>query len=427
MQTRALIDQLKVGVYIHLDLNWMDHPFGFGSFKIKSLDQIQTLREMGLKSVRIDLEKSDTRIEPWLGDSAAPASPAPESGAPAAALPQDPAIQAKRERQERLAQRREAIARVSRQYHKAAGTLRNLQAALQTRPGQSVEQAAALADELSASFFSEREVAIHALLSQSGSAEAHAHALNVALISLLVAREMQISQAEASLIAQGAFHHDIGLREVPSRILLKTDPLTSAERASRESHVIAGVQLGRELKLPDAVLGVIAQHHELADGSGYPGRLKGEAILPFARIVGLANYYDNLCNPVDTARALTPHETLSHLFAQQRARFDEKAIQILIRCLGVYPPGSLVQLSNETVCMVASVNTARPLRPTVVVYDAKTPRDAPMIVDLAHEADINIRGALRRSQVPPRALEYLTGRGRISYFFEPVQAEAPQP
>jgi putative nucleotidyltransferase with HDIG domain len=424
MQTRALIDQLKVGVYIHLDLNWMDHPFGFGSFKIKSPEQIQTLREMGLKSVRIDLEKSDTRIEPWMGEPAAPALVAPAT--PAAAPPEDPAIQAKRERQERLAQQREAITRVSRHYHKAAGTLRSLQAALQTKPGQSIEQAAALADELSASFFSEGEVAIHALLSQSGSAEAHAHALNVALLSLLVAREMQVPQPEASLLVQGAFHHDVGLREVPSRILLKTDPLTSVERAARELHVEAGVRLGRELKLPDAVIGVIAQHHELADGSGYPARLKGEAIAPFARIVSLANYYDNLCNPVDAARALTPHEALSLLFAQQRARFDEKAIQILIRCLGVYPPGSLVQLSNEAVCMVSSINTARPLRPTVVVYDAKTPREAPMIVDLAHETEINIRAALRRSQVPPRALEYLTGRGRISYFFEPVKSGAPR-
>ena len=70
------------------------------------------------------------------------------------------------------------------------------------------------------------------------------------------------------------------------------------------------------------MLRIIAQHHELADGSGYPKGLKGEQIDPAARIVSLVNYYDNLCNPADLAKAMTPHEALSLMFAQRRAKFD---------------------------------------------------------------------------------------------------------
>jgi HD-GYP domain-containing protein (c-di-GMP phosphodiesterase class II) len=57
------------------------------------------------------------------------------------------------------------------------------------------------------------------------------------------------------------------------------------------------VRLGKQIGLPEPVLRIIAQHHELADGSGYPNKLKGDQIDPLARIVSLVNYYDNLCNP----------------------------------------------------------------------------------------------------------------------------------
>ncbi|HEX4329027.1 MAG TPA: DUF3391 domain-containing protein [Burkholderiales bacterium] len=420
MQARASIDQLKVGVYIHLDLGWMDHPFGFSSFKIKSVEQISTLRELGLTSVRIDPDKSDTAVNPVL-PSPAPAAAAAAPGTPEQIAP-SPALQAKLDRQQKLAQRREAIARVERRYQKTAESLRRLQNSLKKAPAQSVADVALLAQALSSDLLAQPEISLFALQTQSPNQEPHVHALNVALLSLVVAREMKISGEEGALLVQGAFYHDVGLREVPSRILLKTESLSSSERAAREEHVESGIRLARELALPMPVLEIVAHHHVLMDGSGYPSAMQPSKLSPLARIVALVNQYDNLCNNVDLARSLTPHEALSLLFKQQRQKFDEQALQILIRCLGVYPPGTLVQLSNDSVCLVSSVNTARPLRPTVVAYDAKTPRESPMVVDLLEEKEISIRTALRRSQVPAAALDYLTGRGRVSYFYERAEA-----
>lgn len=419
MEHRVSIEQLRVGVYIHLDLSWMDHPFSFGSFKIKSQDQIEKLRELGLQSVRIDPAKSDVQ-------AAAPARvPAPlpsRAGIPVKSAPEDPAIAAKKERQRQLAAQREAIARVDRQYNKAANTLRSLHAALQANPAQSAEGIAKLADAIAGDLFAQAEITLYSLLSNAPGAEAHAHGLNVALLSLVVAREMQIPAEDGSLLAQGAFVHDIGLREVPARVLLKEDPLTAAEKALRDEHVGKGSELARRMGLPDKALEIIKYHHVMADGSGYPAGVPASALSPLARIVALVNQYDNLCNPVNSARALTPHEALSHIFSQQRQKFDEKAMQALIRCLGVYPPGTLIKLSNEAVCVVSSVNTARPLRPAVIAYDAKTPRDTPVVIDLAAEDDVNISAALKRAQVPAKVLEYLTGRGRVTYFYESVPA-----
>jgi HD-GYP domain-containing protein (c-di-GMP phosphodiesterase class II) len=91
------------------------------------------------------------------------------------------------------------------------------------------------------------------------------------------------------------------------------------------------------------------------------------------RIVAIANFYDEMCNPTNINAALTPHETLSMMFAKHRAKFDPKLLQVFIRCLGVYPPGTIVQLSNGMIGMIVTVNTSRPMKPVVVVYDPGVP------------------------------------------------------
>jgi hypothetical protein len=86
--------------------------------------------------------------------------------------------------------------------------------------------------------------------------------------------------------------------------------------------------------------------------------------------------------------------------------------------MGVYPPGSVVQLVNDRYAMVVSVNSSRPLRPRVIVHDARVPRDEALILDLETVPELGIRRSLRPAQLPREALEYLSPRKRICYFFE---------
>ena len=88
-----------------------------------------------------------------------------------------------------------------------------------------------------------------------------------------------------------------------------------------------------------------------------------------ARIVALVNRYDNLCDPALPAHALTPHEALSLMFAQTRSKFDASMLNAFIRMMGVYPPGSVVQLTDDRFALVTNVNSTRPLKPRVLVYD----------------------------------------------------------
>ena len=132
-----------------------------------------------------------------------------------------------------------------------------------------------------------------------------------------------------------------------------------------------------------------------------------------------------MCNPAMGVTALTPHEALSVIFAQLKARFDSVVLGAFIRMMGVYPPGSIVQLVNDRYAIVASVNSSRPLRPKVIVHDPRVPKEEAPILDLETVPELGIRRSLKPAQLPRDALDYLSPRQRICYFFE--RAVSPDP
>jgi putative nucleotidyltransferase with HDIG domain len=251
-----------------------------------------------------------------------------------------------------------------------------------------------------------------------GGEELYFHSLNVTMLSLMMARDIKLPQEAVRALGMGALFHDLGLQEVPNRILMKMEPLTTAEQNYFELHCQFGVDMATKLKFPAGTLAIIGEHHELYDGSGYPKRLKADAIKLLARIVAIANYYDELCNPVNIANAQTPHEALATMFARLRAKFDPKLLQVFVRCLGVYPPGTIVQLSNGAIGMVATINTARPMKPMVVIYDAQVPKEEAILVDMEKEGDVNIAKAIRPAQLPREIYNYLSPRKQVSYYFD---------
>ena len=116
-------------------------------------------------------------------------------------------------------------------------------------------------------------------------------------------------------------------------------------------------------------------------------------------------------------RALTPHEALSTLFGQRRAQFDNLVLTTFVRSVGIYPPGTVVTLSNGTLGLVVSVNSSRPLKPTVLVYDPAVPKDSAIVVDLEEEPDVAVASTLRPAQLPAAVFDYLSPRKRTTYYF----------
>ncbi|MCX9156381.1 HD-GYP domain-containing protein [Niveibacterium sp. 24ML] len=403
--------QLCIGLQIHLDLSWMDHPFTFSSFKIKSLDQIATLQSLGLTRIRYSPGKSEA--EP-LAVPTGPVSAPP----PALSREHDPAYAAKRQRVERLAAQRAKVNACEREFQSATKAIKSITQNLFARPKESYEAARGLTDTMVDSMLTDADVAITLMSDKAGNEDVYYHSLNVTVLAMMLAKELKAPAEAIKSLGVGALFHDIGKVEIPDKVLRKIDPLTHAEAVLMQQHVVYGLEIGKKLELSGEVMAIVAQHHEHADGSGYPRGLQGNQISLLARIVTIVNAYDNLCNPPNPAKAMTPHEALSVMYAQQRAHFDANALSVFIRCMGVYPPGSIVVLSNETIGMVVSVNSTRPLKPTVLVYDPAVPKEEAILVDLEQEAEVSIARTLKPQQLPRPVFEYLSPRRRVTYYFD---------
>jgi putative nucleotidyltransferase with HDIG domain len=407
------MDQLRPGLYVELGLKWYEHPFPFNKFCIKTEEQIETIRSLGLKAIRYDPSRSEVDPRRLVPQREAPPSPVAE-----ARVELSPVLAAKRAMIERIRVQREAAGRVERAFASTAGAVSNIEKNLLAKPEETLHQATQLIGQIAQSILSAPELAIHIMGEKLVGEEAYLHSLNVTILSLMLARDIKLPQEALGMLGMGALLHDVGRNEIPAKILMKTDPLTQAERSFYELHCQYGVDIGRRLKLTAGSLAIIGEHHEAFDGSGYPGKLKGESINLLSRIVAIANRYDELCNPANLAEALTPHEALSLMFARLRAKFDPKLLQVFVHCLGVYPPGTIVELSNGALGMVATVNTAHPMKPMVMVYDADIPKDEAILVDMEHETDANISKAIRPGQLPREIYNYLNPRKQVSYYFD---------
>jgi hypothetical protein len=210
----------------------------------------------------------------------------------------------------------------------------------------------------------------------------------------------------------------VGKLDLPERARHVDIDQPSPAAVLYRDHVTLGVARAKRMQLDPQALLVVAQHHEAADGSGFPRGLGLDRMSTAARVVALVNRYDSLCNAPPPLRSLTPHEALSKLFAQSRSQFDNTMLNGFIRMMGIYPPGSVVQLTDDRYAMVMSVNSSRPLKPTVLVCDPGTPSHQALHVDLEKAGDLGIRRSLKAQQLPPNAADCLRPRPRLSYFFE---------
>lgn len=411
---RISIDQVRVGLHIQLE-SWMDHPFLFSSFKIRNEKQLQQLRSLGITHVLYDSRKSDLPPLPAVAAGAPPPSPPPVQA--------DPEIEAmwaeKQERREKLSRQREALGRCERQFAAGASTVKTLLRNLFSRPGESMQQAQALVSDMVDAMLADKDVVLHLVNAKAGDENAYYHALNVTMLALVLGKEAQLDPEAMRALGLGTLLHDIGREKIPSKILLNKSPWTKAELSFYQQHVAYGLDMARPLPgMSAAALDVIAMHHEFLDGSGYPGKLAAGQIGRLARIACIANAFDGYCNRANLAESMTPAEAISFMFKKETGKYDPVLMQLFVRCMGIYPPGSIVQLNNGQIGLVMSVNPGRLLHPSLLIYDPHVPKEEALWLDMREAPDLSVARTLRPAELDVAVIAYLDPRTRISYFTE---------
>jgi putative nucleotidyltransferase with HDIG domain len=245
------------------------------------------------------------------------------------------------------------------------------------------------------------------------------HAMNVTVLAMMLGKEVGVSQEEMKLLCQGALLHDIGKSRVDKKVVLKEKNFTKPELDFLRLHPKYGVEILASMKsIPKMVMMIVYQHHEAFDGSGYPQGIPGAKMHKLSQIVAIANTYDVHCNKRNAADCLTPFEALSFMFSAQKARFEPMLLGSFIRCLGIYPPGTIVQLNNGAIGMVISVNPATQLQPSIVLYDSEIPKKDALIIDMVDEPELKITKSIRPAVLPQEIFEYLSPRTRVTYFVD---------
>ncbi|HOI50875.1 HD-GYP domain-containing protein [Azonexus caeni] len=410
MKHTVPVDRLQPGVFISITgVGWLDHPFLLNRFRLTSHDQIKVLRSLGLKEIEWDPARSTA--QPLPEQKALP----PEEDFSAAVMAS--MIHDKRERTERVRAQREGLARCERLYEQEANGVHDILRDLGSRPAESYGKAKNTVGRMVGSLIGSQSVAIHLVnmkVKEPGMAQ---HAMNVAVLSLLLGRALGLEEEEMRWLGLGAMFHDIGKLEVPARVL-RNSQRTHAEEQFYQAHVGYGIKHVSVIpELPVGVRNAIACHHERWDGSGFPNRLQAGRIPRLARIVAIANRYDNLCNPFDLSTARTPGEAVAHMFKREGSHYDPELLQLFVKSVGVYPPGCFVALNDGSVGLVVETNSSDLLHPLVMLHDPGVPRSEALLVDL-READVKIDSVLNPAKLPVEVVEYLAPRGRVDYYIE---------
>ncbi|HBC3411622.1 TPA: HD-GYP domain-containing protein [Vibrio parahaemolyticus] len=410
---KLTVDRIQPGLHIRLPLKWNDHPFLLNSFKIKDQEQIEMIRHLGVKFVYFNPEQSDTAPLP-VNQTQTDSTTSNES----LDLETQKLWQEKQKRIEKLSAYRRRVIQCEKEFERSLARMRSVMTKIRNRPTAAVDEAQLLIEDIVEKLMCDDNVTLHLMNGKNEFEDIYFHSLNVAVIAMMIGRAKGYSAKQLKELSFAALFHDMGKIKIPTAILRKQVPLTEPETNYLKLHTKYGLDLANQIEgFPEPAKTVIAQHHELRDGSGYPEGLKGDEIDELAQIVIVANAFDNLCHTPIASEQKIPYTALSHLYKNCKHLYKEENLNILIKFMGVFPPGTVVQLSNNMVGLVISVNASNLLFPNVLVYDPSVPRTQAPIIELASK-DLRIVNAIHPSKLPDKIKEYINPRSRISYFFD---------
>lgn len=393
-ERKLAVESLAVGMYVcRLDRPWEGTPFPLQGVKIDSAADIEALRRWSTH-VWIDVEKSrESGVRPLLlrlgygvGRPAAAPLPPPVRYETAATV------------EEELPQAQVAWGRAR------ALVTRFIEDLHEGRP-LVADELAAVVEPVVASVIRNPDAYFWLEALRRRDPYVYGHAINTSALVTTFGRHLGFPRELLVELASGGLLMDLGLAVVPAEVLSKPGPLDEAERALVRDHVARSLeQLERAGVRGFDVREMVAGHHERHNGSGYPQGEVGLAIPLSARMLGIADTYDALCNPRPWRAALSRHDALQALYRERDRLFQGELIEQFSQCLGVYPTGSLVELSDGTVAVVTAQNTARRLYPRVIVLTGPDKRVDPAFrpVDLWAESAGGRRLSIQRA-LPPGA------------------------
>jgi putative nucleotidyltransferase with HDIG domain len=217
----------------------------------------------------------------------------------------------------------------------------------------------------------------------------YVHSLNVALLAGFIAKKIQPETPElVEIVTVGGLLHDLGKTRIPRAILNKPGPLSQKEFLAVQDHPAAGEFLARRGGVENPqILSFIRHHHERWNGDGYPDKLRGETIPVASRVAAVADVFDALTTKRVYKDAYHNARALQMIIENTGTHFEKSIVRILLSSIGLYPPGSVVEMNDGSAGVVVGVREKDLFRPQVLLQSDPegTSYQEPRILDL-HES-----------------------------------------
>lgn len=214
------------------------------------------------------------------------------------------------------------------------------------------------------------------------------HAISCSALAAAFGRHMGFAEDTIISLAAGGLLMDVGKRRLPETLLQYQGSLSPDEVQHIRSHVAEGLSIVGSAGITDQdVLDIVGTHHERHDGSGYPNRLIGSNIPISGRMLGIVDAYDAMISARPYRAAISRHHAVRQLYAARDTLFQAELVEQFQVCMGVYPTGSLVELTSGEIAMVMAQNQVRRLRPRVVLLStpSKQPTNEFRVLDLMEQ------------------------------------------
>jgi len=367
--------QLRVGMFIHdLDCGWMEHPFIRNRFVITRDDEIRKILNAGIRGVTIDCARGlDVNAAPTVEEAAA------VTEAEVTAIAEKPVAPLRAT----LAEEFDRAVAIRRQ---AAGLVRTVMQDARLGKAVELDKVSPVVENITASILRNASALLGLSVIKNKDDYTFLHSVSVCTLLVAFCRSRKLDADTTYQAGIGGLLHDTGKALVPDHILNKPGRLTDEEFDLVRKHPKDGYDILRRTPGIGAIpLDITLHHHERRDGTGYPDRQAEQTISEMAQMAAIVDVYDAITADRCYHKGMPAAEALRKMYEWSKFHFSPALMQEFMRCVGIYPVGTLVLLESGRLGVVVEPHETSLLTPKVnVFYSTKSQTYIkPETVDLA--------------------------------------------
>lgn len=368
-QIKIELDDLRTGMYVsRLDRPWIETPFPLQGYYVKKERDISELKKY-CQYVYIDIRRGKSHVDPVLLQTI---DNSVSRNKPRRALLQQvksKKLESRKGEYKQTSTPKKEVKNALKMQELATLALSYIKQASINNAPIPLKETMKVVSIMVENIIKNPDAFLWLTKIKDKSSHLYGHTVRTTIWAVALGRHMGLSVEALNNLAMGIMLSEVGKTRLSDELLARDScSLTYKETKKYQSHVSSALEMLKSSgEQNDQVLSIVAGMHERNNGSGYPRNLTGNSIPYLAKIAGIASYYDELTYPHNGKFALSPTDGIAHLYKMINQEFQKDLVEEFIQAVGIYPAGTLVELSTSETAMVLEQNPERRLRPKVIL------------------------------------------------------------